>query len=149
VTVWLSALGLLTVVLGALFCWREEQSLDRSLSVLVEKLWGVRVSTESRVTAWSLFESEGNWQLNWEGPAGVSQTRFLVDGMAVADDSDHEYYRRRMTSVLLLRSPLESYVLFRGEFPLGDGTVCPVLACNIEVFVKEGDPMMIVRISTT
>jgi hypothetical protein len=145
----LASLVVLTLALGALLHRQEEQRLDKSLSVLVDKLWGVPVLTESRVTGWSLFESEGVWLLRWEGPAETSQAAFLVNEMSIADASDHNYYRQKMTDVLTLRFSLESYSLFRGEFPLGDGTVCPALACNLEIFVKEGDPMLIVRISTT
>ena len=132
-TTLLGSLAVLAAALGALFYWQEQRRLDRSLSVLIEKLWGVRVSTEARVTAWSLFESEGNWLLNWEERAGASQTRFLVDGMSIADTSDHGYYGSKVTDVLSLRFPLESYVLFRGEFPLGDGQNDSIRGSRYEV----------------
>jgi hypothetical protein len=142
----LAIIGTVVLLITAIFLYNQmgqkilRQSLDYLLS---ERLsFGYVVKKENLAHGPDLA---GYWWLRLDGKS--KNTAILDPRFDMADEADLAYYRKLFQKRLSLGEVLGGYELYRGELPMGHGSICEISPCNVEILFKVGEENVYVGIS--
>src|SRR5262245_27412758 len=127
-------------------CRSTTANLEKSLHVVMVD----RLHCQYSKIAQHLIEStdsSGVWRLQVnDGPVNL-ESKLKSAGLRQADHSDEMYYKAMMRQTFNSNEDLSEFRVYRGELPLGPGSICESLSCNIEVLVSDTSRHVYVAVS--
>lgn len=131
---------------GVYYWWSSRQALSRSLAEVLESRLGM--SYEIRSASLSMeTDMNGSWWLRLSSASVVNRLQSGNSGFARADAADLAESMRAFEETASSSGSLQGAELYKAEFPLGNGTICEALPCNVEILASPIGDSAFVRIS--
>jgi hypothetical protein len=121
-------------------------ALNRSVDELTSQL-NLTYRIEKEILDSMSTDQSGLWWIVLDSPLTSRGGTFERAWIGRADAADTTYYTQMFQEELAPSIPLEGYQLFRGEIPLGVGSICEELACDIAILAQTDGPNALVLIS--
>jgi hypothetical protein len=122
-------------------------ALNRSVDSLLTTRLNLTYRIEKQVLEPMETDQQGLWWIVMDGPSTSRVDIFHRAGIEPADAADTAYYTQMFQEQLAPSISLEGYQLFRGEMPLGAGSICEELECDIAILAQANGPNALVLIS--
>lgn len=142
----MAALAVL-VALGA-YAWvsyRQAAQLKQTIQVVVGERLGLSHTIEQQLVVDAGTDVDALWRVGLDDPLNREELLHIAPAFAVADAADQRFFSEEFSR--LFARTFDAYVLYAGEMPLGSGTICPELPCNIQLLIRPGDRELFVRVS--
>jgi hypothetical protein len=140
-------LGVMALLIVGFVTKDRSAELKKSIATLLEgqlKLQHASIDQE-KLPGWKETDPSGFWIVSVGDKSMLLDGALTNSGFRRSDEDDDRYFRSSIQEAFGKNIP-DKYRSFEGNFPLGEGTICPSMACNIVLLVADDETTIYVEI---